>query len=73
VTVAAVAREVGRQLGVPVAFGERVGSEAILDPRHLLPSWRPRVSLEDGIARVIAEARGYLASRPAAPRAEGDG
>lgn len=72
VKVADVAREVGRQLGVPVAFGERVGSEAILDPRHLLPSWRPRVSLEDGIARVIAEARGYLASRPAAPRGEGD-
>lgn len=63
-TVEAVAREVGRQLGVPVALGERVGSEALIDPRALLASWRPQVTPEQGIAKVIAEARDYLAARP---------
>jgi nucleoside-diphosphate-sugar epimerase len=72
-TVEAVAREVGRQLDVPVALGERVGTEALIDPRQVLPSWRPRVSLEEGIARVIDEAREYLAARPAGPGAKGDG
>ena len=72
-TVGALAREVGRQLGVPVAFGEQVGTEALIDPRHFLPSWRPRVSLEEGIAKVIDEAREYLAARPAGPGAKIDG
>jgi nucleoside-diphosphate-sugar epimerase len=71
-TVEAVAREVGRQLDVPVAFGERVGTEALIDPRQPVPSWRPRVSLEEGIAKVIGEARGYLAARPITSGATGD-
>jgi nucleoside-diphosphate-sugar epimerase len=71
-TVGAVAREVARQLGVPVVFGDRVGSEAARDPEALLPSWRPRVSLEEGVAKVIAEARAYLAARPADPHGSGN-
>jgi nucleoside-diphosphate-sugar epimerase len=71
-TVGAVAREVARQLGVPVVFGERVGSEALLDPKLLLPSWRPRVSLEEGVAKVIAEARAHLAARPAGAAGSGN-
>lgn len=72
-TVGAVAAEVGRQLGAPVAFGDRVGTEALIDPRQLVPSWRPRVSLEDGIARVIDEARAYLAARSGRATTTGDG
>jgi nucleoside-diphosphate-sugar epimerase len=66
-TVGAVANEVGRQLSVPVALGDRVGSEVPIDPQRLLPSWRPRVSLEEGIACVIADARAHLAAPTGAP------
>ena len=62
-TVGGVAQEVARQIGVPLTMGDRVGSEAPVDPALLLPSWRPRVSLEEGLAKVIAEARAYLARR----------
>ena len=61
-TIGDVAKEVARQLGVPVVFGDRVGSEVPIDPTLLLPSWRPRVSLEEGVAKVIADARASLAS-----------
>jgi nucleoside-diphosphate-sugar epimerase len=61
-TIGDVAKEVARQLGVPVVFGDRVGSEVPVDPTLLLPSWRPRVSLEEGVAKVIADARASLAS-----------
>jgi nucleoside-diphosphate-sugar epimerase len=70
-TVGGVASEVARQLGVPVVLGDRAGSEVPVDPRHLLASWRPRVSLEEGVARVIDDARAYLAAR--APAAEAGG
>jgi len=32
----------------------------MIDPEKLLPGWQPRVSLSEGIARVIADARAYL-------------
>src|SRR6185503_9027629 len=66
ITVGAVANEVGRQLKVPVALGDRIGSEVPIDPQRLLASWHPRVSLEEGIARVIADARAHLGA-PSAP------
>lgn len=56
-----VAEEVARQLNVEVELGERAGGELIVDPVKVLPGWRPRVSLAEGVSRVIEEARVYLA------------
>jgi len=61
-----VAEEIARQLGVDVAVGETKGSEVPINPTELLPDWRPEVSLPDGIARVISEARAYLSERQGA-------
>jgi nucleoside-diphosphate-sugar epimerase len=58
-----VAEEVGRQLGVEVELGERKGGELIVDPVNLLNEWRPQVSLQEGIGKVITDAREYLAMR----------
>lgn len=55
-----VAAEVARQLDVEVEVGPARGSEVPIDPTELLPHWQPQVSLADGIARVIADAREYL-------------
>jgi nucleoside-diphosphate-sugar epimerase len=55
-----VAAEVARQLDVEVEVGEAKGSEVPIDPTELLPNWQPQVSLSDGIARVISDAREYL-------------
>ena len=59
-----VAEEIGRQLKVEVQCGRAKGSEAPIDPRELLPGWQPRVSLSEGIARVIQDARAYLNEQP---------
>lgn len=56
-----VAEEVARQLGAEVEAGERAGGELIVDPVKILPGWEPRVTLPEGVAKVIEEARGYLA------------
>jgi nucleoside-diphosphate-sugar epimerase len=58
-----VAEEIARQLGVEVALGAGRGTEHIIDPEYALPDWRPKVSLAEGIARVIADARAYLGER----------
>ena len=55
-----VAEEVARQLEVEVEMGSAMGSQVPIDPVELLPSWQPQVSLSDGIARVISDAREYL-------------
>ncbi len=55
-----VAEEVARQLKVEVAVGQQKGSEVPIDPKELLPDWRPQVDLTSGIAKVIADAREYL-------------
>jgi nucleoside-diphosphate-sugar epimerase len=65
VTIRQVGEEIARQLGVEFAAGDQSGSEVMIDPQELLPGWQPRVSLSEGIARVIADARAYL---PAAAR-----
>jgi hypothetical protein len=31
----------------------------MIDPKELLPNWQPRVTLSEGISRVIADARAY--------------
>lgn len=55
-----VADEVASQLKVEVELGKLKGSEVPIDPVELLPNWSPRVSLTDGIAKVISDARKYL-------------
>ncbi len=55
-----VAGEIASQLGVEVQLGNLIGSEVPVDPKELLPDWRPTVELSDGIKKVIAEAREYL-------------
>lgn len=65
VTIGQVAEEVARQLDADVKFGDAKGTEHIIDPQEPLRGWEPRVSLAEGVARVIADARAYLeASRP---------
>jgi nucleoside-diphosphate-sugar epimerase len=56
-----VANEIARQLGVKVRVGSAKGSEVPIDPTELLPDWRPKVDLADGLAMVIKEARADLA------------
>ena len=59
-TIREVAEEVAAQLKVGVALGNSKGSEVPVDPVELLPNWRPQISLSEGLARVIADARQYL-------------
>ncbi|MDX2031111.1 MAG: NAD(P)-dependent oxidoreductase [Blastocatellia bacterium] len=60
ITIRHLAEEVGRQLSVPVEPGRLAGTEVMIDPADPLPNWAPAVTLEEGLARVIAEAREYL-------------
>jgi nucleoside-diphosphate-sugar epimerase len=60
-TIRQVADEIGRQLDVEVETGDRAGSEVMIDPGQLLPGWQPQISLGEGLARVIEDARAYLA------------
>ena len=59
-TIKEVAEEIAQQLNVETRFGTARGAEEIIDPTNLLPDWRPSISLSEGIARVIAEARTYI-------------
>ena len=59
-TIREVAHEIARQLNTDVSFGTLKGSEAPVEPQHLLPGWKPRVSLSQGLARVISDAREFL-------------
>jgi nucleoside-diphosphate-sugar epimerase len=65
VSIRQLAEEVARQLGAEVKLGSARGTEYIIDPDEPLPDWRPRVSLSDGVALVIADARAHLARRGA--------
>lgn len=55
-----VAEEIARQLNVDIELGHAKGSEVPIDPVELLPNWQPQVSLSEGLAKVISEARRYL-------------
>ncbi len=59
-TIREVAAEAARQLHVDIELGDAKGSEVPIDPTELLPHWQPQVSLSEGVARVIADAREYL-------------
>src|SRR5687767_6863062 len=69
VTIRQVGEEIARQLNVEFQAGHAVGSEVMIDPKELLPDWQPRITLSEGIARVIADARSYLPTT-AASKAE---
>lgn len=58
--ISEVAEEIAGQLKVEVELGPAKGSEVPIDPTELLPDWSPTVSLSEGIAAVIADARAYL-------------
>jgi len=60
ITIRQVAEEIARQLNVDTEFGALKGSECLVDPSEMLPGWSPKVTLSDGLAHVIAEARAYL-------------
>lgn len=60
--ISEVAEEIARQLNVEIELGKVAGSEVPIDPSELLPNWSPTVSLSEGIAAVIAEAKVYLKS-----------
>lgn len=59
-TIGQVAEEIAKQLNVEVAFGQKEGEEVMIDPIDTLPEWRQSVSLTEGIAMVIADARKFL-------------
>lgn len=61
-TIEQVAATIGRQLNVPVYKGDAIGYDRVVDPTRPLPGWHPKVSLEDGISRVIVAARTFTAS-----------
>jgi nucleoside-diphosphate-sugar epimerase len=65
-TIRSVGEEIARQLKVETEFGDAKGSECLVNPKDLLPDWRPRVSLSEGIANVISDATEYL-SQDTAP------
>lgn len=62
VTIRQVGEEIAHQLSVEFEPGRSSGSEVMIDPKELLPDWQPRVSLSEGISRVIADARAYFTS-----------
>lgn len=62
VTIRQVGEEIAHQLSVEFEPGKSSGSEVMIDPKELLPDWQPRVSLSEGISRVIADARAYFTS-----------
>lgn len=65
VSIREVAEEVARQLNVETEFSNATGAEIIVDPQNLLPGWRPKVDLSEGITTVINDARAFLKSREA--------
>lgn len=62
VTIRQVGEEIARQLSVEFEPGKSTGSEVMIDPNQLLPDWQPKVTLREGIAHVIADARAYVTS-----------
>ena len=60
IRVGEMAEEVARQLSCEVERGELIGEEVMVDPSPALGGSLEELSLSEGVARVILEARGYL-------------
>lgn len=60
VTIAQLAEEIAKQLDADIELGLKEGEEVMIYPVDVLPGWHQTVSLREGVARVIAEAREYL-------------
>jgi nucleoside-diphosphate-sugar epimerase len=60
ITIGQLAEEIARQLNVEITLGQKEGEEVMIDPEETLPGWRQSISLKDGIAKVIADARNFL-------------
>ncbi len=63
VSIKRLADEIALQLNIEVELGQSEGEEVLIDPEILIPDWQPAVSLSEGIALVITEARQYLKQR----------
>jgi nucleoside-diphosphate-sugar epimerase len=59
VRIADLAARIGALLGVPVELGDEAGQEALIDPVRPVPGWSPRTTLDDGLRRILDEARAY--------------
>ncbi len=59
-TIRQTAEEIARQLNVEVQPGTMQGEEVMIDPENTLPDWQLQVSLSEGVALVIAEAKTFL-------------
>jgi nucleoside-diphosphate-sugar epimerase len=60
ITIGQLAEEVAKQLDAEVELGLKEGEEVMIYPVDVLPGWRQSVSLSEGIAKVIDEAREFL-------------
>ena len=59
ISISQLAEEVGRQLGLEVEHGKISGVEVMIDPNDLLPGWHSKITLSEGISKVIDDAWGY--------------
>jgi len=64
-TIKQVADEIGRQLNVPVFTDKTIGYDKIVIPQKPLVGWTPKISLEEGISRVISKAKEFILSKEA--------
>ena len=58
-----LAAEVANQLELPIVQGALLGEEVLIDPLNELPDRKYEVTLQAGVAMVIADARSYLKRR----------
>ncbi len=64
VPVKKVAELIGKKLGVRTAYGAKPGKPSLFVPVTPLESWKPRLTLEDGIEEVIGHARIWIQQNP---------
>lgn len=64
-TIKQVAHEIGRQLNVPVFTDKTISYDRIVNPEKPLIGWTPKISLEEGISRVISKAKEFILSKEA--------
>jgi len=64
-TIKQVADEIGRQLNVPVFTDKTIGYDRIVKSEKPLAGWIPKITLEEGISRVILKAKEFIVSKEA--------